>query len=94
MNTACFPDRRPNDFCPIDSVSGSAPTLLCRDEFDDDEGEGESFGFDSLGWDDDDDGEFDPEPSDEDFDDDFEIEPLSDEAERPPEELWNDADWE
>ncbi len=67
-----------------------------QDDFDDDDFE--NPWLDSQDWDaaDDaeDEGTFDPEPSSDEFDDDFDLDQFPDESECPPEELWNDADWE
>jgi hypothetical protein len=69
---------------------------LGQDDFDDDDSD--NPWLDSQDWDaaDDaeDEGTFDPEPSSDDFDDDFDFDQFPDESECPPEELWNDADWE
>ena len=71
---------------------------LGQDDFDDDDFENpwlNSNDWDVAGDDDDDDeGTFDPEPGSDEFDDDFDLDQFPDEPECPPEELWNDADWE
>jgi hypothetical protein len=68
---------------------------LGQDDFDDDDFK--TPWLDSQDWDadaDDDEGSFDPEPSSDEFDHDFDLDQFPDEPECPPEELWNDADWE
>ena len=93
MNTALFRQRRANEWRRTHPDDFAAGLRMCRDEFDDDDGAANRW-FDSHDWDEVDDDEFDPEPSDEELGDDFDLDQIPDETQRPPEELWNDADWE
>jgi hypothetical protein len=94
MNTTIFSrphanerrGRLPDDF--------ATRLRMCRGEFDDDDCP-VNRRFNSHDWDEfDDDDEFDPEPTDDELDDDFDLDQIPDETQCPPEELWNDADWE
>ena len=94
MNTTLFSQphaheqhgRFPDDF--------AAQLRMYRDEFDDDDCPANRW-FDSHDWDEvEDDDEVDPEPNEDEFGDDFDLDQIPDETQRPPEELWNDADWE
>ena len=94
MNTTLFPQRRANEWRHAHSRRFRRSDYACAsDEFDDDDGAANRW-FDSHDWDEVDDDEFDPEPSDEELGDDFDLDQIPDETQRPPEELWNDADWE
>jgi hypothetical protein len=93
MNTALFPPRPANERRSTDCDDLAARFRMCQDEFDDDHGP-ENRWLDSHDWDEFDDDEFDPEPSNEELGDDFNLDQIPDETQRPPEELWNDADWE